>query len=230
MPMKSVLLRLEGPLQSWGTQGRFGIRDTDMEPSKSGVLGMVGAALGVRRDDEATLARLVALEMAVRVDREGTVIRDYHTAGGGIFAGREHGVWTPDGRGVTAVTERFYLADASFVVALGTNDHGLVGEIAAALEEPRWPLFLGRRACVPSCPVYLGVTEAAPADAVRRARPRCEQGDLPPRLRLVLEAGPEDGRPRNDVPVRFTLYEREHRLRHVRYEYMERDELFPETQ
>ena len=62
--MKSVLLRLEGPLQSWGAQGRFGIGDTDREPSKSGVLGLVGAALGTVRNDGDLLASLRTLATA----------------------------------------------------------------------------------------------------------------------------------------------------------------------
>jgi CRISPR-associated Cas5-like protein len=91
--MKSVLIRLEGPIQSWGTQGRFSIRDTDTEPSKSGVIGFVAGALGMKRDDDAMLARLSALEMAVRIEREGALLHDYHTAGGGKFRGKDHSVW-----------------------------------------------------------------------------------------------------------------------------------------
>jgi CRISPR system Cascade subunit CasD len=113
--MKSVLLRLAGPLQSWGTQGRFGIRDTDTEPSKSGVLGLVGAALGMQREDEATLARLRTLQMAVRVDREGSPLRDYHTVGGGRFRGGAYGLWSVEAGKLeekTALTQRYYLCDA----------------------------------------------------------------------------------------------------------------------
>lgn len=216
--MKSVLLRLEGPLQSWGTQGRFGIRDTDREPSKSGVLGLVGAALGMARNDDGMLTRLRGLRMAIRVDREGGILRDYQTAGGGSFLGKPHGVWVPDSKkGVTALTDRFYLTDASFLVALGGSDAELVGRIAAALKAPVWPLFLGRRACVPSRQVFEGEMDVPPDTAVVKIPWSPRAGELAPeQLRLVLETEPGLGQPRQDEPESFTLYKRRHGLRHVR--------------
>lgn len=76
--MNTLLLRLEGPMQSWGVQSRFGMRDTESEPSKSGVIGLLCAALGLPRS--ANLENLVALRMGVRVDREGKISVDYQTA------------------------------------------------------------------------------------------------------------------------------------------------------
>ena len=218
--MKSVLLRLEGPLQSWGTQGRFSIRDTDSDPSKSGVLGMVGAALGMARDDAAELAVLATLRMAVRVDREGAPLRDYHTAGGGRFKGKNHEVYGASG---TVLTDRHYLADASFLVALGSKDGDLVTRIARALQNPAWPIYLGRKSCVPSAPVFEGQYDGLPEDAVRRHKgsPLGLGGSAgvqeAEKLRLVLEADADlpGARPRNDVPVSFQLYGREHVRRFV---------------
>src|SRR5262245_45694114 len=85
--MGTLLLRLAGPMQSWGTDSRFSVRDTGLEPSKSGVIGLLCAALGKPRveqpgDGQPTLAKLSALRMGVRVDREGVMRRDFHTAGG----------------------------------------------------------------------------------------------------------------------------------------------------
>jgi CRISPR system Cascade subunit CasD len=217
-----VLLRLEGPLQSWGTQGRFGIRDTDTEPSKSGVIGIVGAGLGMPRGDDVMLARLAAMSMAVRVDRSGTVVRDYHTVGGGNFAGRPHGLW---GSRDPAITERFYLADASFLAALGGEDDGFVDAIAAALQRPKWPLFLGRRACAPSRPVFAGVMDAHPAEAVRRAPIGSDAPNESPRVRVVIECEEGAGSLRNDVPKRFAMYDRRHGVRYVTYEYVNRSDL-----
>lgn len=215
--MKSVLLRLEGPMQSWGTQGRFSIRDTDREPSKSGVLGLVGAALGMPRDDEEQLAKLAALRFAVRVDRAGNLLRDYHTAGGGTFRGQAHGVWGTDN---PVPTHRYYLTDASFTAALGGDDHALVERIAQALESPVWPLFLGRRACPPSVPVYLATFDGTPEDAVRTAAPadRAE-----PRMRLLLEATADrDGTPRTDEPASFVSTARRFATRYVVTEWVDR--------
>jgi CRISPR system Cascade subunit CasD len=212
--MRSVLLRLEGPLQSWGTQGRFSIRDTDAEPSKSGVLGLVAAALGVVRGDDAALAELAGLRMAVRVDAEGHPLRDYHTVGAGRFRGRPQRVY---GAGHdTVLTERHYLADASFLVALG-GDADLVERIVHALQHPVWPPFLGRRACPPAAPIFGGVVDGDPEQAVRNA-PWCGRGERPARLRLVFESA--DGRPRNDVPLSFASDSRRHAHRYVRIEWM----------
>ncbi|MBI4285283.1 MAG: type I-E CRISPR-associated protein Cas5/CasD, partial [Chloroflexi bacterium] len=78
----TLFLRLAGPMQSWGTSSRFQLRRTDLYPSKSGVLGMLLCAKGVRREDSRPeLERLTSLLMGVRVDESGTTDWDYHTAG-----------------------------------------------------------------------------------------------------------------------------------------------------
>lgn len=229
---RTVLLRLEAPLQSWGTQGRFSVRDTDTEPSKSGIIGLIGAAMGMRRDDRDMLARLVALEMAARIDREGDVVRDYHTVGGGSYRGQPYGIWRPNEKGDggtlvgTALTDRFYLADASFLVAL-SGDDGLVERIAAALQAPVWALFLGRKACPPAQPILAGVVDGAPREVLpvqpypgrllRRRQHRAgmllDANQPPAKLRMSVESA--DGAPRYDVPVSFERYARMHTRRFV---------------
>ena len=67
-------------MQSWGIQSRYTRRDTGLEPSKSGVIGLLSAALGRPRNSD--LSDLASLRMGVRVDRPGTVQSDYHTVGG----------------------------------------------------------------------------------------------------------------------------------------------------
>ena len=214
--MKSVLLRLEGPLQAWGTQSKLGVRATDREPSKSGVLGMVAAALGMERDDDATLAALCALRMAVRVDRAGRLLRDYHTAGGGRFRGREYLVF---GAGDCIPSNRYYLQDASFVVALSGEDKW-IDCVARAVQSPHWPLYLGRRACPPALPVFLGAGSDVAAAAVRAA-PLAERTDEDS-LRLVVEVPPEKGgEPRYDVPLSFAEGARRYGLRYVRTDWFQ---------
>ena len=108
--MATLLLRLAGPMQSWGTQSRFTVRDTGMEPSRSGITGLLCAALGRPRD--ADLSDLARLRMGVRVDREGAVRRVYQTAGGSP-RGENYGVATVGGKGLGVVlSNRYYLADA----------------------------------------------------------------------------------------------------------------------
>src|SRR5205823_7989735 len=102
--MSVLLMRLAGPMQSWGTRSRFSNRDTGLEPSRSGVIGLLCAALG--RSREEPLDDFLPLKMAVRVDREGRLLRDYHTAQDVRRADPTKG--TQD----TVLSERFYLADA----------------------------------------------------------------------------------------------------------------------
>jgi len=81
----TLFLRLEGPLQAWGERARWSVRDTSTEPTKSGVVGMLGCALGISADqDLADLSR--ALRMGVRCEREGDFLTDFHTVIGGVIS------------------------------------------------------------------------------------------------------------------------------------------------
>jgi CRISPR system Cascade subunit CasD len=132
----TLLLRLNGPMQSWGYRSRFDYRDTALEPTRSGVIGLICAAMGIARGEDIT--RFDAIRMGVRVDRDGRLERDYHTALDVIKA---------DGSGKdTVVSFRNYLADASFTIGLQSSDQKLLNEIAGALLSPVWTLFLGRKA------------------------------------------------------------------------------------
>lgn len=145
--MATLLMRLQGPLQSWGTTSRFDERDTQLEPSKSGVLGLICAALG--RDRSELVDDLAALRMGVRVDREGVPMRDYQTATGVMIATGKADLRR------TVVSPRYYLADAAFLVGLEGEDEKLLARIHAALRAPVWPLALGRKSFVPGMPVWL---------------------------------------------------------------------------
>jgi len=146
--MNVLLLRLAAPMQSWGTQSRFSMRDTGVEPSKSGVIGLICAALGRRRWEP--IEDLAALRVGVRVDREGKMESDYHTALNVIKAS---GTLSKPGEAV--LSHRFYLADADFLAGLEGEDLGLLEDIDNALQNPCWPLFLGRKASPPAKPVHL---------------------------------------------------------------------------
>jgi len=158
----TLFLRLAGPMQSWGTSSRLQLRRTDAYPSKSGVLGMVLCAKGVPREDSPKeLGPLTPLLMGVRVDRAGTSDWDYHTVGAKIGIRTAKGKIkrtgnTKDGPIETLLSRREYLYDASFLVAL----HGSADDIdacASALDNPVWPIFLGRKCCVPAEPVFAGL-------------------------------------------------------------------------
>jgi CRISPR system Cascade subunit CasD len=233
--MSVLLLRLAGPMQSWGVQSRFSTRDTGLEPSKSGVVGLLCAALGWPRDADVT--DLAALPLAVRVDRAGRMACDYHTAGGERRPGSvlgftdkgkpiPYGVAKADGsRPDTVVSRRFYLADADYLAAL-EGPAELLADLHAALARPVWPLYLGRKSFVPGEPVYLpdGLRDERAAEAVLRAYPwRPPRRDPPARLRLVLEAAPGEGEPRPDVPLSFAA--RRFGVRHVTTQWVETNQL-----
>ena len=76
--MSTLLLRLAAPMQAWGSDSRFEVRRTGREPTKSGVIGLLAAALGRSRAD--SVADLCRLRLGVRVDQEGRLLRDFHTA------------------------------------------------------------------------------------------------------------------------------------------------------
>ena len=119
--MATLLLRLAAPLQSWGSDSKFETRKTDREPTKSGVVGLLAAALGLRRDDTEGLARLNGLRFAVRADQEGSLLVDFHTA---------------KSRDTSYVTYRHYLQDAVFLAGLESEDEALLRELEAALRHP----------------------------------------------------------------------------------------------
>lgn len=215
--MSVVLLRLEGPLQAWSAQGKLGLRDTEREPTKSGVIGLVGAALGMPRDDDEHLAELAALRMAVRVDRAGILLHDYHTAGGGMFRGAPYQVFGT-GKGDAVPTHRYYLQYASFVAAL-EGDAPLVTRLADALASPRYPLFLGRRSCPPSVQPLIGVVLGNRRAALAIA-PLADEADPAP-YRMVIETDAGEGDARNDVPLSFAAAERRYGRRYVSTDWLQ---------
>lgn len=148
--MKTVLLKFSGPLQSWGTNSHFETRHTDDHPSKSGVIGMIAAGLGCSRNDEEMLSQLNKLEFAVRVDQTGQILRDYHTAK----------KYKPNGDlDRTYVTNRYYLQDAVFLVALSSDYDELIETVIDAVKRPYFQQFLGRRALPPTADLFQGVVD-----------------------------------------------------------------------
>ena len=206
--MNTLLLRLAGPMQSWGTQSRFFTRDTGLEPSKSGVIGLLCAALGWGR--ETSLEELAGLRMGVRVDRAGVMKMDYQTTGGGTLPdGSPYGVRrASDTRGETVLSDRYYLADADFLVGLESDDAGLLHRIEEALQRPVWQIYLGRKAFVPSVPVHIlgGFRPDEDLETALRQHP-WPRADLhvpssrwwPEQLRLTLES-PSGSDVRMDQP------------------------------
>lgn len=215
--MPTLLLRLTGPMQSWGTTSRFDQRDTGKEPSKSGVIGLLAAALGIDRENWNDLEPLTYLSMAVRHDRPGSPKRDYQTAQNVISADHSkiHG---------TAVTLRDYLADAAFLVGLEGGDGVLLAKCHAALRDPVWPLALGRKSYVPSEPIWVedGLKDAPLMEVLRRwpwiVLPRRWE-ELPAKLLVSFESEDGSGLLKMDQPL-SPFAERRFGARFVRSEWI----------
>ncbi|MGK5693303.1 type I-E CRISPR-associated protein Cas5/CasD [Streptomyces sp. URMC 128] len=166
-----LVLRLAAPLQSWGGPSRYNRRETRPQPTKSGILGLLSAAEG--RDREAPLTDLLGLQLGVRVDQPGTLLRDYHTYSD--YRGLPLPSAKTNAKGqqtrtappkYTGVTQRFYLQDAVFVAAL-RGPKALMHGLEEAVRNPVFPLCLGRRSCPPTGPVSLGLrTDTALEEAL----------------------------------------------------------------
>lgn len=153
MNANTLFLRLEGPLQAWGNQeSKFVVRRTGEAPTKSGVIGILCAALGVPRREapDKWLPKLAELRFGVRIDAPGVRWWDYHTVGAKMQ------MRIAEGEGKTKsgamLTRREYLCDASFLVAL-QGESTLIGELENAIRNPKWTLYLGRKCCPPSRPL-----------------------------------------------------------------------------
>ena len=226
----TLLLRLVGPQQSWGVGSRFDERETQPEPTKSGVIGIVAAALG--RPREASIDDLAALHIAVRTDRPGRIEQDFHTVLQVALAPRADG----KSGGVNpnpVVTRRAYLADAAFTVAL-EGDADLLREIDAALRVPRFPLFIGRRGFPPSVPIafpdrapYGPALREGDAEAVLRGAPLLLVVDPTQSLRLSVECALEvaDVVLADQPDAGATFAARRFRARGLRYAFVDPREL-----
>ncbi|MGW5050345.1 type I-E CRISPR-associated protein Cas5/CasD [Actinokineospora sp. NPDC004072] len=222
----SLALCFDAPMQSWGTRSRATIRDTGMEPTKSGVVGLLAAASGVEREDDAAIAELARLRMAVRVDREGILERDFHTT---------QNVPTTLGTGHrTIVSERYYLADALFLVVL-EGERARLARLAEAIAAPVWRLCFGRRAFVPARPLLAPDAHLfdAPAAVVVREHPWLETSPRTrrlerekadrPGLRVVSDCPPDarGAETRHDHPLSFNPADRRFATRTVLTEYVQ---------
>jgi CRISPR system Cascade subunit CasD len=186
------------------------------------VVGLLAAALGIDRENWTELEPLTRLSMGVRHDRPGALRRDYQTAGCAAADTiiRADGSQSRDG----VVSQRFYLADAAFLVALECGDSSLLPGIDAALGDPVWPLALGRKSCVPSEPIRIesGLRDAGLREVLATwpwiASPRSWE-DPPDKLLVSFESSDGSGVLRMDQPL-SSFAERHFGARFVRSEWI----------
>jgi CRISPR system Cascade subunit CasD len=214
----TLFLRLEGPLQAWGLhESKFAIRRIMKAPTKSGIIGLLFATMGISRADADAnngerLKQFASLKIAIRIDRSGIRWWDYHTIGAGMSLRIAKGEFEKRVGGNYAVlSRREFLCDASFLVAI-IGQPELIEQIHKALLNPVWTPYLGRKCCPPSIPIYnkeLGhFQDLESALCSIPWRPRYKQDKPPETLECLLDwtatekepIAPDDAEIWYDVP------------------------------
>ncbi|MCF6434522.1 type I-E CRISPR-associated protein Cas5/CasD [Pseudoalteromonas sp. MMG022] len=209
--MSTLLIRLAGPMQSWGLKSAFELRNTQLDPTKSGVIGLLCASLGRERNE--SLEDLTALRMGVRIDKPGDLAFDYQTA---LNVAKADG-----GKPDTQLSHRAYLADAAFWVGF-EGDKTLLEKLYHALLNPVWPQFLGRKSYLPGIPLvdpHSAYVELPLEQALQQApRMQAEHEQLMgiPVKYIVDSEAKEGTEQRHDVPLSFELNHRAFTFRSVK--------------
>ena len=190
-------LRLEGPMQSWGTRGRWNVRDTAMEPTKSGIIGLIACAMGCKRNDPQLEELSQKLTIGVRVEKPGKIEVDYHTVSRWQYINNRLTI-SPlktaegkyDKRKTTELIYKSYIQDGSFLV-LVAGPLNLLKKIEGAFQDPKWPVYLGRKSCPPIRPVLEKLTQlySSVKDALCEIPWSCEDINYtkPPKIRCIID-------------------------------------------
>jgi len=157
-----LILKLQGPMQSWGEHSFEGLRPSSYVPTRSAILGLLGACSGVRRENKSRQQELAdGLGMAIRVDKRSQPdqkdkflmqqkLTDYHT----IKNARKNyrGLKSHE----TIQTWREYLVDAEFTIVLWEHQGAslILEKLEKALKQPVFTPYLGRRSCPIARPLF----------------------------------------------------------------------------
>lgn len=216
-----LAIRLEGPLQAWGSASQYNRRLTDLLPSRSAVTGMLCAALGLGRGSteetdflrEMTGVRMLAVAVPRRMGGTALPVRrleDYHTV--------QDTAKADGGLKDCHITRRQYLLDAAFRVFL-SGSRSLLEKAGAALQDPVWGLWLGRKSCIPTAPVFAGIFADEQA-AIAACVPEGLDGCLRSRDALSFAEGTDSVA---DMPLSFASSARAFALRRVRLDHGDED-------
>jgi CRISPR system Cascade subunit CasD len=178
--MRAIVLRLEAPLMSFGAVSVDALGRTAPFPGRSMITGLFGSAIGVDYCDTAILNRIQdAIRVSAREDRRGTVIEDYQTVDlskphmrqGWTTGNRVEGRWGASFE-ATHIRVREMISGGALTVAVTLEDECLTLEaVAAALQRPAHPLFIGRKHAIPSAPIFVGICEGRSLSEILRAAP-----------------------------------------------------------
>lgn len=192
--MPTLLLKFDSPLQSWGTTLKLKDHSTDRYPSKSAVIGMIASAMGRRRDDD--ISDLAKLKFGTRIDRQGTIIRDFQVSE----------ISDEDKK----IGHREYLSDACFTCGIEA-DKKTLENIECVLHHPAYPLFAGRRGCPVTAELVQGIVDSELRETLNSYEPESEHRTI------VIDSETEEGTMVKDVPVSFSMENRQYRYRFVEF-------------
>lgn len=201
-----LAFQLHGPMVSWGDIAVGEFRPSWDHPTRSAVIGILCAALGIRRGEEEQLSAVAnGYRFSFRLDNEGVPVRDYHTtqvpgSGSGKnrrdFLTRKEELSVSESQISTILSSRDYLCDSFctvFVSNLPDAPYSLE-ELSKQLKNPVFTLYLGRKSCPPALPFAPQIIHA---DTLKQA---CEM--VPPvslikskhsNVRIFWEEGIESG-------------------------------------
>ncbi len=206
--MSTLLLRLAGPMQSWGINSKYEIRRTEPIPSKSAIIGLLASALGRKRED--SVEDLNKLRFGVRQDLSGEIRCDYQTAKGEK----------------PYIINRYFVEDGIFLVGLESEDIHLIAKLEYALNHPVFHLFLGRKSCPPTQPFVLGIRDFSLEQALSVEPwlvPDWRKNKASTLLRVLVDCprGKMADALQRDIPVSFSSYRREYSTRGIQQFYVD---------
>lgn len=164
------MMNLIGGLASFGGVAPGGVRDTEREATRSALLGLCAAALGLRRDEVERQRELAgALKFAVRVDAGTQLMRDYHTAQAPVESAlkgrprqtRRDELSVPKDDLNTVLSDRYYYTNYVATVGIHSDEQHRLEELAEALRKPKFVLYLGRKSCPLAWPLSPQHVEAS---------------------------------------------------------------------
>jgi len=238
---KYLVFRLYGPMASWGDVAVGTYRPTFDHPSKSAVIGLLAAAIGIRRDEDIKLQKLTeSYDFAVRVDASGMMLRDYHTSqvpssGSGrnkkYFATRKDELAVSQKDMKTILSTRDYYCDAVYSVCLWCKLDDVpysLENLAQKLKEPEFVLYLGRKSCPLAMPVDAKVVSGVNIQDVfgtMKMDALLDNLQKDDSMRLYWEGSQNAG-----VPAMHTITRRDDPLSRRRWQFADRDEHFAVVQ
>lgn len=166
--MKSYLvLRLYGPMASWGLPAVGGDRPTAGQPTRSAMLGLLGAALGIKRENEKALSDLQqSVSVAIKQCVPSSILRDYHTSQvpskNKSFVHRNRKSELGEQNLNTILSSRDYRCDGLWIAAISLTKTAkfTLADLQSALLKPVYSLSLGRKSCPLAAPLMPTVVEA----------------------------------------------------------------------